>query len=81
MVRKVNLKKIVKPEGTVRPTMAGWKMSKKSTHSGSSTQGNLKNTCKADAMQRFFAKSARAYKKEGYSDWCKKMDKLNGIIR
>lgn len=39
---------------------------------GSSTPGRTKVGCKADSMDRFFAKAARAYRHCDYAEWCKK---------
>ena len=48
---------------------------RKSTR-GSSTAGITKDKrCRANHVQRHFAKDARAYKEHGYRAWCAKMDK------
>lgn len=60
--------------------MGTWKkrqIDKKSR--GSQTPGSKKaETCQADAMKKYFARSSRSYKHSGYADWCARMTKLNG---
>ena len=61
-------------------TMTTWHNKKvQKSRKGSQTTGKSKGkTCVADSMQKYFAKHSRSYKTPGYSDWCRRMDALNG---
>lgn len=57
-----------------------WK-AKQIAHKGkaSQTPGKKKGeSCQTDADKQFYSKRSRSYKYPGYSDWCKRMDRMNG---
>lgn len=61
-------------------TMTTWKSKQiKKKNRGSQTPGRQKNpeTCQADALKKYFARSGRSYKHNLYSEWCKWTDKVN----
>ena len=64
-------------------SMVDWKSKQiEKKRKGSQTPGSAKgDSCKASAMQRYFAKSSRARYHPYYGAWCEKMDKLNGMKR
>jgi hypothetical protein len=44
----------------------------------SQTPGRQKGeTCKADKLKKYMARSSRSYKHPLYGEWCRKMDILN----
>lgn len=63
--------------------MKDWKNSIiKKARKGSQTPGNKKGeSCQADFLKKYYAKSSRSRKDPGYDGWCKRMDGLNGIKR
>lgn len=60
--------------------MGTWKAKKlKNGGKKSQTPGRQKNpeTCQADAMKKFMARSSRSYKHPQYAAWCAQCDKIN----
>lgn len=68
----------VKPSALVGGQWKARQWKKGVGYKGSQTPGKSKgDTCKADAMKKFFARRSKSYKHEGYGNWCKMCDGMN----